>query len=234
MLRLDLSVIKTNKYASSESGDTVEVVERAKGGVSIIMADGQGSGKSAKLTSNLVVTKAMNLLAEGARDGAVARAAHDFLYTVKNGKVSATLTIVSIDLESKSIIISRNGHIPVLISKENHDEIFAQRTDPIGVHRFMKPEINEISIEKGMTIVAFTDGFLDAGERYDQKLNLDAVWNVMKEKGRTAKDKASQLFDLAMELDKKRPNDDTTILVVHIMEDNHNVPVRSLNMSIPI
>ncbi|MBS4024098.1 MAG: hypothetical protein KGZ96_00320 [Clostridia bacterium] len=61
--------------------------------MAVIIADGQGSGKSAKLTSNLVVTKAMNLLAEGARDGAVARASHDFLYTVKSGKVSATLTI---------------------------------------------------------------------------------------------------------------------------------------------
>ncbi|MDW7675010.1 MAG: serine/threonine-protein phosphatase, partial [Bacillota bacterium] len=84
MLKLDVAVVKTNKYASSKSGDTVEIVERAKGGVSIIIADGQGSGRSAKITSNLVVTKAMSLLSEGARDGAVARAAHDFLYTVKN------------------------------------------------------------------------------------------------------------------------------------------------------
>ncbi|MCB0097143.1 MAG: hypothetical protein KDE46_15545, partial [Caldilineaceae bacterium] len=69
-LEIQIAVAKVNKYATSESGDTVEVVERPRGGMSIVMADGQRSGRSAKAISNIVVRKAIALLAEGVRDGA--------------------------------------------------------------------------------------------------------------------------------------------------------------------
>ena len=42
---IDLAVAKINKYASAESGDTVELVERPHGGISIVVADGQRSGR---------------------------------------------------------------------------------------------------------------------------------------------------------------------------------------------
>ena len=79
---IDLAVAKINKYASAESGDTVELVERPHGGISIVVADGQRSGRSAKAISNIVVRKAISLLAEGVRDGAVARATPDYLRTL--------------------------------------------------------------------------------------------------------------------------------------------------------
>ena len=73
-LVIDIAVAKTNKYASRESGDTVEIVERPGGGLSVIMADGQGSGRAAKTLSLLVTAKVAALLKEGVRDSASARA----------------------------------------------------------------------------------------------------------------------------------------------------------------
>ncbi len=78
-MEIKLAVAKINKYASSESGDSVEVVERPNGGISVVMADGQSSGKGAKHISSLVVRKVISLLSEGVRDGAAARAASDYL-----------------------------------------------------------------------------------------------------------------------------------------------------------
>ena len=46
--------------------------------VSVVLADGQTSGRGAKAVSILVVRKVISLLAEGVRDGAAARAASDF------------------------------------------------------------------------------------------------------------------------------------------------------------
>ncbi len=43
-LLVDVAVAKTEKYASRESGDTVEMVERPGGGFTIVMIDGQGRG----------------------------------------------------------------------------------------------------------------------------------------------------------------------------------------------
>ena len=76
-LEVRIAVAKVGKHATSESGDTLEIVERPRGGLSVVLADGQRSGRAAKAISNIVVRKAMALLAEGVRDGAVARAAHD-------------------------------------------------------------------------------------------------------------------------------------------------------------
>ena len=39
---VQFAVAKISKYASSESGDTLEMVERPHGGISFVLADGQG------------------------------------------------------------------------------------------------------------------------------------------------------------------------------------------------
>jgi hypothetical protein len=87
-MEIHISISKIRKYAVSASGDTVEVVERPNGGLSVVIADGQSSGKGAKTVSSMVVRKVIGLLAEGVRDGAAARAASDALCTERGGKVS--------------------------------------------------------------------------------------------------------------------------------------------------
>ncbi|MCK7481708.1 MAG: hypothetical protein M0C28_34470 [Candidatus Moduliflexus flocculans] len=47
-MEVQIAVAKVNKYATSESGDTLEVVERPNGGLSVVLADGQTSGRGAK------------------------------------------------------------------------------------------------------------------------------------------------------------------------------------------
>ena len=66
-LELQVAVAKVSKYAVSESGDTVELIERPHGGLSLVLVDGQRSGKSAKAISNIVARKAVSLLADGVR-----------------------------------------------------------------------------------------------------------------------------------------------------------------------
>src|SRR4030066_475473 len=120
-MEVKLAVAKTNKYATSESGDSVEVVERPNGGISVVMADGQSSGKGAKQISSLVVRKVISLLSEGVRDGAAARAASDYLYTERKGKVSSTLNILSVDQQTSTLVITRNSPVPALLA--HNDEI---------------------------------------------------------------------------------------------------------------
>src|SRR4051812_27831511 len=115
MLDIQIAAAKTNKYASRESGDTVEVVERPGGGFTAVLADGQGSGRAAKTISQLVSARAVALLKDGARDGSVARAVHDALYTQRGGQVSAELTLLSVDLASRTVVLTRNSHCPALI-----------------------------------------------------------------------------------------------------------------------
>jgi len=47
-MEICVGISKVSKYAVSDSGDTAEVVERPNGGLSVVLADGQSSGRGAK------------------------------------------------------------------------------------------------------------------------------------------------------------------------------------------
>ena len=66
-MEIQIAVAKVNKYAVSESGDTLEVIERPTGGLSVVLADGQTSGRGAKAISMLVTRKVIGLIASASR-----------------------------------------------------------------------------------------------------------------------------------------------------------------------
>ncbi len=49
-MNVQFAVAKVSKYASRESGDTLEMAERQHGGISLVLADGQRSGKSDQIS----------------------------------------------------------------------------------------------------------------------------------------------------------------------------------------
>jgi len=158
-VEIEVAVAKVGKWATSESGDTLEMIERPHGGFSFVLVDGQRSGRAAKAISNLVARKAISELAEGVRDGAAARAAHDYLYTHKGGKVSATLNILSIDLASSTMVLSRNNHCPIIIITPDEGlRLLDGPSEPVGVRRGTKPQITELSLVAGTMVVVYTDG----------------------------------------------------------------------------
>lgn len=236
-MEVNFAVAKVGKYASSESGDTLEMIERPHGGLSLVLVDGQRSGKSAKAISNLVARKAIQLLAEGVRDGAAARAAHDYLYTSRKGKVVATLNIVSVDTDSKTIVISRNNESPVIIYTER-DGLY-QLDEPsrsVGVYRHTKPVITEIPIEVGTLIVVFTDGLKHAGTlsgnpAYDPFL---ATERLLEQGADSAQEVADTLLREAVARDNGRPRDDISVLTLSVEGVAEKGDVRHLQGKIPI
>jgi serine phosphatase RsbU (regulator of sigma subunit) len=243
MLDVQLAVAKTNKYASRESGDTLEVVERPHGGFSVVLADGQGSGRSAKSLSHLVTSKAIGMIKDGARDGAVARAAHDYLYTYRDGKVSATLVIVSVDLSTRTLVLSRNSHCPIILARPGEDQltVLAAESNPIGLYPMTKPVITELPIEANTYVLTYTDGVMDAGKRDNRPIDVpDLFGDALAEGKRSAHDLAGYILDRALEADASRPADDMTVLVLAINEappsDASRITpeIRRLDMHVPI
>src|SRR5215211_5464774 len=172
-MEVQIAVAKVNKYAVSESGDTLEVVERPNGGLSVVLADGQSSGRGAKAISLLVVRRVIGLLAEGVRDGAAARAASDALFTDKQGKVISTLKIVSLDLQSHTIVLTRNNPAPLYICRGDRIDCLAEESIPLGTSRNLRPLITEVAIEPGVIIVIYTDGLIHAGKRHGIPMDVE-------------------------------------------------------------
>ncbi len=234
-MELEIAGAKVSKYAVRESGDTLEMIERPHGGLSFVLVDGQHTGRGAKAVSNLVARKAVSLLAEGVRDGAAARAAHDYLYTQHDGKVSAELHIVSIDLVSKTIVISRNSHCPALVGDGCKVRLLDEPSEAIGVHRRIKPVIAELPLAAQTTVVVFTDGVLDAGVRYGQSFDVATfVKASLCEESISAPHLADAILARAVELDRGRPGDDTSVLVVRVAPRASTDEARRLTVRFPI
>lgn len=211
-------VAKIHKYAVSESGDTLEMVERPRGGLSLVLVDGQRSGKSAKKISNIVARKAIQLLAEGVRDGATARAASDYLFNLRDGKVTATLNMISIDAVSKTLVITRNNPCPVLVYTPQLG-LYTIDADScsIGTRMSIKPHITELPMELGPIVVAYTDGLRHAGARSGAPFDAFETTRSLLRSGFTdPQGLADGLLEAALACDQGRPGDDISVLVVQV------------------
>jgi serine phosphatase RsbU (regulator of sigma subunit) len=233
-MEIKLAVAKVNKYATSESGDSVEVVERPNGGISVVMADGQSSGKGAKHISFQVVRKVIALLSEGVRDGAAARAASDYLFTERKGKVSATLNIVSIDLQTSTMVITRNNPVPVLIASADEICAFDDECNPIGLYRDTRPLINELPLEPGLTVVIFTDGLVHAGSRTGESLDIKTfLQSLLEEEEPKPQLIADSLLAHAVQMDQGRPVDDISVVVIQVTSQKGD-SVRRMSVRLPL
>ena len=232
-MEVQLAVAKINKYATSESGDSVEVVERPNGGISVVMADGQSSGKGAKQISSLVVRKVISLLSEGVRDGAAARAASDYLFTERKGKVSATLNIVSIDMQTATMVITRNNPLPVYIASNDEICAFDDECNPIGIYRDTRPLISEMPLEPGLTVVVFTDGLLHAGSRNGECLDIETFLEAHIEEEPNPQEIANSLLTDALQLDHDRPVDDISVVVIQVSSHKSD-SVRRMTVQLPL
>jgi serine phosphatase RsbU (regulator of sigma subunit) len=233
-MEIQIAVAKTNKYAVSESGDTLEVVERPNGGMSVVLADGQTSGKGAKVVSTMVVRKVISLLAEGVRDGAAVRAASDYLYTERYGKVSATLNVLSADLQTGTIVITRNNPAPIFIARGDKIECQTAESSPIGTSRNIRPAITEIVLEGWTSVIIYTDGVLHAGDRYGQNLDMcTLIESLLDEQDPTSQEIADSLLAHAIQLDQGRPNDDMSVVVLRVLPFEGDL-IRRMNVRLPV
>ena len=231
-MEIQLAVAKIAKYAVSESGDTVEVVERPHGGVSVVLVDGQRSGRSAKNISNVVARKAISLLAEGVRDGAAARAAHDYLRTHRGGKVSAEMVIISVDMETGTLVISRNTQAPVLLFLQDSWQLLDEPASAIGIRPRTRPRIVELPLRPGLIAIGFSDGVWAAGENKGGRLDVLALVQDLPSE-QSARAYADKILNAALQHEKDRPGDDLSVVVVRV-ESTTRDDVRRLDMTVPV
>jgi serine phosphatase RsbU (regulator of sigma subunit) len=235
MLTIQVAAAKIPRYGSAESGDTLEVIERPGGGFSFVLVDAQGSGRGAKTLSNMVATRALSLLKDGARDGAVARAVHDYLYTYRMGQAAASLNILSVDFVSGTILVSRNNPAPFFVIGLDGMQAFAEPSTPIGLQAMARPQITEVKVLPYTYVLLFTDGLLHAGERFGQDMELGnylAGWRP--DAGRSPQDLTDALLARALELDRGEPNDDISILTLAVLPQGTADVVRRLSVSFPM
>ena len=234
-LVLDLGLAKTEKYASRDSGDTVEIVERPGGGFTVVMIDGQGSGRAAKTLSLLLSSKAVGLIKEGVRDGSVARATHDHLFMYRHGRVSATFDMLSVDMQTRTVVVTRNADAPMLLGESGAYRTVGVESGPIGRYHFTKPEIREMPIQCGLTMVLFTDGIPHSGRRRQlPDIDYVAFAEAHLDPGLPAQEIADRVLAHGIERDQGRPGDDMAVVAMRIAAFDGDRVIRRMQAQFPM
>jgi serine phosphatase RsbU (regulator of sigma subunit) len=159
---------------------------------------------------------------------------------MRSGKVSATLTIVSLDLETETIVISRNSHCPTVVWRAGEITLLDEASESVGIGAWTKPVITELPIAPNTYVVAFTDGVLHAGFRRGLPIDVPAVVHELASGGTSAaQGRARAIADAilwrAMDHDDGRPADDISVLVIGVLPAQADADdVRRMSVRFPI
>jgi serine phosphatase RsbU (regulator of sigma subunit) len=230
-MEIKIAIAKINKYGEANSGDTVEIIERPNGGFSAVMADGQIKGKKQKSISTLVAHRVIEHISNGIRDGAAIRTASNTILADYQGAVAADLHVVSVDLQTNTIIISRNNPLPVFLINEDTVDCLSTDSEPIGTRTDIRASIVELEMKPDMTIIAFTDGVANAGKHNPPNLDIcEIVESILEEQESSAQEIADFLINRSIRLDDGRPKDDMSVFVLQVLPQSKD-RIRRMNVS---
>lgn len=231
---IKIAIVKIDKHGNGFSGDTVEVTERPNGGISVVLADGKIDNRDSKAISTMVAHRVLESISEGTRDGASIRAAAKSIFDEYHGKVVANLNVISADLQTDTIIISRNSPVPVfLISEELVDCLYTD-SEPIGGRADIAPIIIELPINPEMAVVLFSDGVYLAGKDTQQSMDIcTTIEALIDDQEPTAKEIAEFLLNRAIRMDDGRPKDDMSVIVL-LVSSRPTDTIRRMSISMPL
>lgn len=232
-MEIQIAVAKINKHGTLESGDTLESVERPNGGETVVLADSLLENHYGKVISSSIVRNVTSRIAEGVRDGAAIRAASDALFTDHNGQVAAYLNVISVDLQTCTVVISRNNPTPTFICMYDRVETLSGESGPIGLTKDIKPSIVEIPIEVGLTVISFTEGVFSAGQNFGLTFELGTlIESLLDEQEPSAQAIADTILNEAIRMDDNKPQNDMSIVVLRVMSLSTD-SIRRLTIRLP-
>ena len=233
-MELRIAVAKINNALSAKSGDTVEIIERPNGGLSAVLADGRAAGQSNKGISTMISHRVIGNISEGVRDGSAIRAVSSRIFAEHNGRVQASLTVISADMQSNTILISRNSPVPVFIASEGQVDCLTTECDQIGLRPDSTPAIVELPIKAGLIVVAFSDGIQNAGRQSQQTFEISTTLeSFLDEQEPTAQEIADFLLNQAIQMDNGRPLDDMSVIVMAVSYQSPD-QIRRMNVTMTV
>lgn len=215
-MELQAAIAKVDRFSSVEQGDKVEIIERPHGGISIIMAEGKLGGRRSRIIAMKAVHSILNLIASGLHDGASSRIVLSNIFEEHKGKAQVKLHIISCDLESQSIVITKNNITPVVTVFDGAAE-YLRFDGTIESDHCASPSVFQFEIKEGRNFILVSDGILQAGSQYEQPLDLRVlVESLFEDDEPTVQNLADAILNQAISQDLGRPRDDMTVTVLRI------------------
>ncbi len=206
-----------NKYNEELCGDQVNVVEGVDGSITIVLADGLGSGVKANILSTMTSKILSTMISEGIdlRD-CVETIAQTLPICSIRGVAYSTFTLVRILKGQKEAeIIQYDNPKVILIRNEEHIEFPCNETIISG----KKIYTSRINLYENDTLFLMSDGCIHAGVGsvlnfgWDRKEIIEYV-RPLCQVGFTAKTLNKMLLQACEDLYDQKPGDDTTACTI--------------------
>ena len=198
-------IYQKSKIQDEECGDTYYVAD-IKNGKIIALSDGMGSGKEAKLASNIVISTLEKLLISGFNNNTITKIINGILKLKEETNVSATLDMTIVDVVKEKIQILKLGAAPTYIISSNGVKVIEKDNMPLGITNDISQEEYELPLTEANIIINISDGAYSENLKeyldYISKKNFDLV-------------KEEEIITGILERIEEK-NDDITIIVTKV------------------
>ena len=214
----DTGYVSLNKKGEQLCGDRVEIIARSDNSLTLVLADGLGSGVKASILSTLTSKIISTMMAEGlGLEDCVSTIAATLPVCSVRGVAYSTFSILHLIDNETAEIIQYDNPMAILIRDEaNYDYPKTEMT--IGGKKIYK---SVIKLQEGDIFILMSDGCPHAGigTAYNFGWKREDIITYMEAQapaGYTAKTLSTILVDECDRLYDHKPGDDTTACVVRI------------------
>lgn len=206
--------IRTGSFQAScsdkeYSGDTFDMLSLSTGERYVILSDGMGTGKRAKLDSMFAVNLTSRLLKAGVSLSTAHRLINSIL-RVKGWEESfATLDILKLDLCGGIAEFLKSGACVSYLYRDESVKAVGGQAFPAGILPDCIPDISDVKIFGGDYIIMTSDGV-------DENVVRNGVDLIRKSINAEPQEIAQKIGEAAMEKYKNHKRDDISVIIIKI------------------
>ncbi|NMB35429.1 MAG: SpoIIE family protein phosphatase [Firmicutes bacterium] len=160
---LEIGVAQVARNGQNVSGDSYAVLPLKNGKQALILSDGMGSGKEARLASVSTVRLLEHLLGTGFRREVAINTLNTLLRLGYPSERFATLDLALLNLQVGEVELYKLGAAPSFLKRGGVIKTIGSVSLPIGILEEVALEKNCLNLPEGGILIMVTDGMLDAG-----------------------------------------------------------------------
>lgn len=220
--RKTLSIAAVMSPARYVGGDLYQFVDYGQEKIGIVVGDVSGKGVPAALFMAKTISELKFQTKDTISPSLILSKLNDSLCLESTAGFFVTVSYAVIDEKEMKITLSDGGHLPVLLKKEDAQEVTLLKVDggmPLGLMKKANFSQKEFRFSSGDVIVFYTDGITEARNSRKEEFGQERLVNALKMCGA---EKNSQEILKVIEGEVKRftgkmlQHDDMTIVVVKV------------------
>ena len=205
---------------SSVGGDFYDFIELGEGKIGIAVGDVSDHGVPAALFMAMTATMLRTEAGRGTTPSEVLKQVNRQLQGTNNMGMFVTVLYGVLDMEAGTFDYVRAGHDPPLIINSAREQVKAPMESGMLLGVFDDPvmDLQTVSLEKGGTLLLYTDGIFEAINSDEVMFGQERVRNLVRDSGGlSAQELCQHLYNEVIDYQKPlSQQDDITIVSVQV------------------